>query len=447
MDGCSEYLSAAAAQNAMQKNVRDRVKKETADRKRAILYLISGYLKEQNLSASSECLEAEAQLSNDFEVCDNIDLDTILQEYQSYYYAKFNKHAKILRKSNTQTRVVHIAKETKKKTGSVSGKVTREQKIIRSTAAYSTSVDTTKFDGYSSEWRDVAEIILKEVVPGTMGVTWKDCVGLRVCVDLLKEAVVYPLLRPELFTGLVTAWKGILLYGPPGTGKTLLSKAVACETKTMFFNVTSSGFVHKYRGDSEKMLRVLFEVARLHSPSTIFIDEIDALANCSSDIQHDASRRFKAELLIQLDGILRDDDKIFVLATTNRPWDLDAALLRRFEKRILVDLPNEESRSEILRHYFSGSGYKFNDVEFDEMAKNCVDFSGSDIKNLCREACMAKLRQGIRKVENKLVRIEDLHLNPPCFEDVLVAVKKIRPVTNLRIQEKYLKWRDEFGCC
>ncbi|KAF5304633.1 hypothetical protein FQR65_LT07915 [Abscondita terminalis] len=419
MDGCSEYLSAAAAQNAMQKNVRDRVKKETADRKRAILYLISGYLKEQNLSASSECLEAEAQLSNDFEVCDNIDLDTILQEYQSYYYAKFNKHAKILRKSNTQTRVVHIAKETKKKTGSVSGKVTREvaepafefeiKKLLgrgdEVSAAYSTSVDTTKFDGYSSEWRDVAEIILKEVVPDTMGVTWKDCVGLRVCVDLLKEAVVYPLLRPELFTGLVTAWKGVLLYGPPGTGG-----AVA--------------------------------FALDH-----FIDEIDALANCSSDIQHDASRRFKAELLIQLDGILRDDDKIFVLATTNRPWDLDAALLRRFEKRILVDLPNEESRSEILRHYFSGSGYKFNDVEFDEMAKNCVDFSGSDIKNLCREACMAKLRQGIRKVENKLVRIEDLHLNPPCLEDVLVAVKKIRPVTNLRIQEKYLKWRDEFGCC
>ncbi|KAK4873111.1 hypothetical protein RN001_015140 [Aquatica leii] len=466
MDGCSEYISAAGAQSALQRNVRDRVKKEASDRRRSILYLIAAYLREQNFTASSECLEAEVQLSSDFEVCDNIDLDTILQEYQSYYYSKFNKHAKILRKCNVQTRVVHVPKETKKKS-SPAAKPTQENPVpqfqfeVRKllgkgdevVKAYSDVTLTDNqlrplidFDGYSSEWREIAEIILKEVVPGTMGVAWKDCVGLGACIELLKEAVVYPLKRPELFTGLVTPWKGVLLYGPPGTGKTLLSKAVACESKTMFFNVTSSGFVHKYRGDSEKMLKVLFDVARLYAPSTIFVDELDALASCSSDFQHDASRRFKAELLIQLDGILRDEDKVFVLATTNRPWDLDSAVLRRFEKRILVDLPGKESRWKIFRYYFGGSGYKFNELELDAMSKRSADFSGSDIKNLCREACMGKLRQGLRRVENNEIKIENLEVNSPCLDDVLAALMKIRPVANARVQEKYLKWRDEFGC-
>ncbi|KAF5300710.1 hypothetical protein FQA39_LY11072 [Lamprigera yunnana] len=464
MDGCSDYVSAAGAQSALQKNVRDRVKKEATDRKRSILYLIASYLKDQCLTVSSECLESEAQLTCDFEVCDNVDLDFILQEYQSYYYAKFNKRPKILKMCNkTVVRVVQPPKE-KRKSPPVAVKTVENRtpefhfdiKKLQGNDNEGTRLyeDTTllepqfkplhEFEGYSSEWRDMADAIRKEVVPGTMGVTWNDCIGLKHCISLLKEAVVYPLMRPELFTGLVAPWKGILLYGPPGTGKTLLSKAVACESKTTFFNVTSSGFVHKWRGDSEKMLKVLFDVARLYAPSTIFIDELDALTSCGSDFQHEASRRFRSELLIQLDGILKEDDKIFVLATTNRPWDLDAAVLRRFEKRILVNLPGVEARREMFEYFFSTYG-NFGESDFLEMAKLSSEYSGSDIKTSCREACMRTFRQGLRKVENKEIKIESLKVTSPNIDDVLEALNAIRPVTNGRSQKRYTEWRNEFG--
>uniref|UniRef100_I1NQJ9 AAA+ ATPase domain-containing protein n=2 Tax=Oryza glaberrima TaxID=4538 RepID=I1NQJ9_ORYGL len=187
----------------------------------------------------------------------------------------------------------------------------------------------------SAEMRNLAETLLRDIIRGSPDVKWESIKGLENAKRLLKEAVVMPIKYPKYFKGLLSPWKGILLFGPPGTGKTMLAKAVATECKTTFFNISASSIVSKWRGDSEKLVKVLFELARHHAPSTIFLDEIDAIISQRGEArsEHEASRRLKTELLIQMDGLTKTDDLVFVLAATNLPWELDAAMLRRLEKR------------------------------------------------------------------------------------------------------------------
>ena len=181
--------------------------------------------------------------------------------------------------------------------------------------------------------------------------TFQDIVGLSDCKKLLKEAVLMPMKYPHFFQGLLEPWKGILLFGPPGTGKTMLAKAVATECRTTFFNISASTIISKWRGDSEKLVRLLFELARHYEPSTIFLDEIDSIMSSRTTAEHEASRRMKTELLIQLDGLLKGSGRVFLLAASNLPWELDMALLRRLEKRILVPMPTIEARERMLNMY------------------------------------------------------------------------------------------------
>ena len=259
-----------------------------------------------------------------------------------------------------------------------------------------------------------SNLVQRDLVDRSPGVHWDDIAGLSTAKRLLEEAVVLPLLMPDFFRGIRRPWKGVLVFGPPGTGKTLLAKAVATECGTTFFNVSSSTLASKFRGESERMVRVLFEMARLASPSTIFIDEIDALCTKrGGEGEHEASRRVKSELLTQIDGLSgygggSGDDKdadanggggtgkpmVMVLAATNYPWDLDEALRRRLEKRIYIPLPDDESRVELLKLNLKGVDVD-GDVDWAALAKRLSGYSGDDITNVCRDAAMNGMRRAV----------------------------------------------------
>lgn len=175
----------------------------------------------------------------------------------------------------------------------------------------------------TDEMNALAESIQSEIVVRDLGVRWNDVIGLENAKMILMESLVYSKEFNDFFGNAFPPWRGMLLYGPPGNGKTLLAKAVANECKTTFFNISSSSVVSKWRGDSEKLVKVLFELAKYHAPSTIFFDEFDALGSCrDSSGESDASRRLKSELLQQMDGLLsmKDQCPVFVLAATNIPW-------------------------------------------------------------------------------------------------------------------------------
>eukprot|EP00483_Globobulimina_turgida_P013147 UN13171 len=178
-------------------------------------------------------------------------------------------------------------------------------------------------------------------------VSWSQVAGLEKAKSLLKEAVILPMKFPQLFIGKRKPWKGILLYGPPGTGKTYLAKAVASEANnSTFFSVSSSDLISKYVGESEKLIKYLFALAKEEKPSIIFIDEIDSLATKRADNEQDSTRRVKTEFLLQMQNAATG---VLVLGATNCPWDIDSGVRRRFAKRIYISLPDKAARMAIFK--------------------------------------------------------------------------------------------------
>jgi len=190
------------------------------------------------------------------------------------------------------------------------------------------------------------------IVKEKPNVKWDDVAGLHAAKESLKEAVILPIKFPQLFTGKRKPWRGILLYGPPGTGKSYLAKAVATEADSTFFSISSSDLVSKWLGESEKLVRSLFEMARESKPAIIFIDEIDSLCSSRSDSESESARRIKTEFLVQMNGVGNDTDGILVLAATNIPWALDSAIRRRFEKKNLYTITGSSSKSKNVSNSF-----------------------------------------------------------------------------------------------
>ena len=152
--------------------------------------------------------------------------------------------------------------------------------------------------------KELVEILEGEIMSRGVNVSWSDIAGCENAKQLLMEAVVWPGLMPDVFKGIRRSYRGVLLYGPPGTGKTMRAKAVATGRRSTFFNIKVSSLMSKWLGESTKLMRLLFEMARYYKPSIIFIDEIDSLASQrGGDTEHESSRRLKSELLIQMEGL------------------------------------------------------------------------------------------------------------------------------------------------
>ena len=326
--------------------------------------------------------------------------------------------------------------------------------------------------GEDEESKKLEEQLSGCLVSEKPNVKWSDVAGLEKAKEALKEAVVLPIKFPQLFQGKRQPWKGILLYGPPGTGKSFLAKAAATETGGKFFSVSAANIVSKWMGESEKLIKGLFDLARKNRPAVIFLDEIDSVLSARSDNENDATRRLKTEFLIQMQGVGNDDKGILVLGATNIPWQLDPAVRRRFQKKIYIGLPDSEARKVMFQLNLGKTANQLTEEQFDDLAERTEGYSGSDIATLTQDA----IYEPIRKCESAThfmrvnkngkdyyvpcspsspgaiqMKMHDMSnpemLLPPdvCYEDYILALKKIKATVNEKDLEKQEEFTREFG--
>ncbi|KAF1783853.1 Katanin p60 subunit A1 [Phytophthora cactorum] len=288
--------------------------------------------------------------------------------------------------------------------------------------------------------------------------------GLEHTKELLQESVMLPQIAPHLFKdGLLKPCNGVLMFGPPGTGKTLLAKAVANVCKSTFFNVSASTLASKYRGESERMVRILFDMARYYSPSIIFMDEIDAIAGVRGGAQeHESSRRVKTELLVQINGVSSGDpadpgNRVMVLAATNLPWELDEAMRRRLTKRVYIPLPEAEGRLQLFKINLEKVDVA-SDVNFDKLVAATEGYSGDDICGLCDTAKMMPVKrlytpEVLKELQRKQMEgasDEELQAHEKnalevTWADFQTALENVSKSVGQDQLERFVKWEEEFG--
>lgn len=249
-------------------------------------------------------------------------------------------------------------------------------------------------DGDDAEQNKLRSGLNSAIIREKPNVKWNDVAGLEMAKQSLQEAVILPVKFPQFFTGKRRPWRAFLLYGPPGTGKSYLAKAVATEADSTFFSVSSSDLVSKWMGESEKLVSNLFEMARESAPSIIFVDEIDSLCGQRGEgNESEASRRIKTELLVQMQGVGHNDEKVLVLAATNTPYALDQAIRRRFDKRIYIPLPDQKARQHMFKVHLGDTPHNLTESDFEFLASKTDGFSGSDIAVCVKDVLFEPVRK------------------------------------------------------
>lgn len=288
---------------------------------------------------------------------------------------------------------------------------------------------------------DINDKISSEIMIKSPGVKFSDVIGLEDVKQILKEIIIIPNLRPDLFTGLRSPPRGLLLFGPPGTGKTLIAKAVATECKSTFFNISAASLTSKYVGEGEKLVRSLFEQAFSSQPSIIFIDEIESILSKRNENENEASKRLKTEFLIQFDGVNTNlNDKVLIIGATNRPQDLDSAVIRRLPKRVYIGPLNEDGRVYYIKNVMSKIDHYLSNSEFNKIGKLTNFYSNSDLKELCREAAYEPIRE-LGEAELKSIQ----KIRPINFKDMVKATKKVRGTLTEGTLKELEEWNNDYG--
>jgi SpoVK/Ycf46/Vps4 family AAA+-type ATPase len=291
--------------------------------------------------------------------------------------------------------------------------------------------------------RKMIEFIESEILSFSPNVKWEDIAGLEFAKKTIKEIIIWPLLRPDIFYGIRRPPKGLLLFGPPGTGKTMIAKAIASESHSKFFNISASSLMSKWIGESEKLVRTLFALASFYQPSVVFIDEIDSILTARSENECEASRRLKTEFLIQLDGAgTNQDDRILIIGATNRPQEIDDAFIRRLAKRLYIPLPNFASRFQLIKNNVEKekSQYDISEEALNNIVLRTKGYSGSDMMSILREAAMMPIRN-----------IEDIHnvqldnLRGVNSQDFFEALEIVKPSVSEKTISQYVQWNKDFG--
>ena len=292
---------------------------------------------------------------------------------------------------------------------------------------------------------DFEELVLKE----KPNISWNEVIGLEDAKSALRESIVYPTKRPDLFP---LGWpKGMLLYGPPGTGKTMLAAATASEMDGYFINVDASSMMSKWLGEAEKNVSKLFRMARRYAekegkPVILFVDEVDSLLGSRSS-EVGGEIRTKNQFLTEMDGVngKGKDLMMYVIGATNKPWSLDWPFLRRFQKRIYVSLPTQEARESLFKQYTA-------DLRMDsrvnprELSRLFDGYSASDIKDVCQSAQLKAVNELFSSPDYKEPvageeALQPRDLNMADFREIMTRRK---PSVSTDMIRAYYKWSEEF---